>query len=213
MHTLQEKLLKLIDQKNIGNLTLRQIGGLVGETLPQKVKHHLSQLERKGFIVIDKKNRKISRISSKTETGDIFFSIPIIGSANCGPATIYADQNIEGYLKISKRLTPNKKNLFVLRAEGNSLNRASVAGKNIESGDFVIVDSENTSPRDGDYIVSIIDNMANVKKYRLDKANSRIALLSESTQEYAPIFIHEKDDFRISGKVVSVVKRMSEKIL
>ena len=210
MHMIQEKLLKVIDDKNIGDLTLRQIGELIDERLPQKVKHHLSQLERKGFIVIDKKNKKINRVSNKTKTGNIFISIPIVGTANCGPATVYADQNIEGYLKISKRLVPNKKSVFALRAEGNSLNKADIGGKNIESGDFVIVDSENTSPHDNDYVVSVIDGMANIKKYRLDKNNSRVALLSESTQDYSPIFIHENDDFRISGKVVGVVKNLKQ---
>ena len=210
MHPIQEKLLKVIDGKNMGNLTLRQIGELIEERLPQKVKHHLSQLERKGFILIDRKNKNINRISNKAKVGDIFTSIPIVGAANCGPATIYADQNIEGYLKISKRLVSNKKSVFALRAEGNSLNRANIEGKNVESGDFVIVDSENTSPRDGDYIVSVIDGMANIKKYLLDKKNSRIALLSESTQEYSPIFIHESDDFKISGKVVDVVKNIKQ---
>ena len=194
----------------MGDLTLRQIGELIEEKLPQKVKHHLSQLERKGFILIDRKNKNISRISNKAKVGDIFISIPIIGAANCGPATIYADQNIEGYLKISKRLVSNKKSVFALRAEGNSLNKANIDGKNVESGDFVIVDSENTSPHDGDYIVSIMDGMANIKKYLLDKKNSRIALLSESTQEYSPIFIHENDDFKISGKIVDVVKNIKQ---
>ncbi|OGZ95283.1 MAG: hypothetical protein A2847_01705, partial [Candidatus Sungbacteria bacterium RIFCSPHIGHO2_01_FULL_50_25] len=116
----------------------------------------------------------------------------------------------EGYLKISKRLVSNKKSVFALRAEGNSLNKANIDGKNVESGDFVIVDSENTSPHDGDYIVSIMDGMANIKKYLLDKKNSRIALLSESTQEYSPIFIHENDDFKISGKIVDVVKNIKQ---
>jgi repressor LexA len=209
MHKIQENLLKIIGEKNIGNLTLRQIGELVEEKLPQKVKHHLFQLEKRGFIVVDKKNKKISRISTQAKSGDIFMSIPIIGTANCGPATIYADQNIEGYLKISKKLVSNKKSVYALKAEGNSLNKANFSGKNIENGDYVIVDSENLSPHDGDYVVSIIEGMANIKKYRLDKKNSRIALLSESTQEYSPIFIHEDDDFRISGKVVDVVKSMS----
>lgn len=207
MHTIQEKLLKVIDDKNIGALTLRQIGELIEEKLPQKVKHHLSQLERKGFILIDRKNKNITKISNKAKASEIFVSIPIVGAANCGPATIYADQNIEGYLKISKRLVPNKKSVFALRAEGNSLNKADIAGKNIEGGDFVIVDSGNTSPHDNDYVVSVIDGMANIKKYRLDKEHSRIALLSESTQEYSPIFIHKDDNFRISGKVVDVVKK------
>lgn len=207
MHIIQERLLKLIDTKNVGNLTLRQIGETIDEKLPQKIKHHLSQLERKGFISIDRKNKNISRISNKAKTGDFFVSIPIVGSANCGPATIYANQNIEGYLKISKRLAPNKKSIFAIKADGNSLNKANIAGKKVESGDYVIIDSENTSPRDGDYVVSVIDGMANIKKYRLDKRHSRIALLSESTQEYSPIFIHENDDFRISGKIVDVIKK------
>ncbi len=207
MHTIQEKLLKLVDEKNIGDFTLRQIGELIEESLPQKIKHHLSQLERKGFILIDKKNKKISRISNKANASGIFISVPIVGSANCGPAVIYADQNIDGYLKISKRLIPNKKSIFAIKARGNSMNKANINGKNIESGDYVIIDSENTSPHDNDYIVSIIDGMANVKKYRHDRENFRIALLSESTQEYAPIFIHEADDFRINGKVVGVVKK------
>src|SRR3989304_5192105 len=210
MHTIQEKLLKVIDDKNIGGFTLRQVGELIGEKLPQKIKHHLSQLVRKGFILIDRKNKKINRISNKARVGDIFVSIPIVGVANCGPATIYADQNIEGYLKISKRLAPNKKSIFALRAEGNSLNKANIGGKNVESGDFVIVDSENISPHDGDYVVSAIDGMVNIKKYRLDKSHSRIALLSESTKEYSPIFIHENDDFRISGKVVDIVKNIKQ---
>ena len=212
MHIIQEKLLNIINKKNIGGLTLRQIGELIDEKLPQKVKHHISQLERKGFIRIDQKNKNISRLSNRTKASDIFMSIPIVGSANCGPATIYADQNIEGYLTISKRLVPNKKSVFALRADGNSLNKASIGSenKNIETGDFVIIDSDNTSPRDGDYVVSIIDDMANIKKYHLDKNHSRIALLSESTQEYSPIFIHENDNFRINGKVVDVVKNIMQ---
>ena len=207
MHSIQEKLIKIIDSKNIGKLTLRQIGELIGESLPQKIKHHLSQLERKGFISIDRKNKKITRINKQAKADGIFISIPIVGSANCGPANIYADQNIEGYLKISKRLVSNKKEVFAIRAEGNSLNKANIAGRNVENGDYVIVDSKNVSPHDGDYVISIIDGMANIKKYRLDKKNSRIVLLSESTQECAPIFIHEADDFMINGKVVDVVKR------
>lgn len=212
MHIIQKKLLKIIDEKNIGGLTLRQIGDLIEENLPQKIKHHLSQLERKGFVLIDKKNKKIRRIN-ETKISGLFVSVPIVGSANCGPATIYADQNIEGYLKISKRFVSNKKNLFAIKAEGNSMNKAkimnksNIASKNIESGDYVIVDSKSISPHDGDYIVSIIDGLANIKKYRLDKKNFRIALLSESTQEYAPIFIHENDNFMINGKVIDVIKK------
>lgn len=210
MNIIQEKLLKIISHKNIGGFTLREIGVMVDEILPQKIKHHLSQLEKKGFILIDKKNKIIKRIDKDRRIDDFFTSVPIIGSANCGPANIYADENIEGYLKISKKFIPNKKGIFAIRAEGNSLNRANINHKSVKNGDFVIVDSNEKSPTDGDYVVSVIDGMANVKKYRLDKVNSRIVLLSESTKEYQPIFIHKNDDFKINGKVVDVVKNFKE---
>lgn len=210
MHPIQERLLKVISEKNIGHLTLRQIGEIIQEKLPQKIKHHLSQLEQKGFITIDTKNEKITRINNKIQTKDLFISIPVVGFANCGPATIYADENIEGFLKISKRLISKQKGIFAIKAQGNSLNKAIVNGKNIEPGDFVIIDSNQISPKDGDYILSIIDNMANVKKFRIDHQNSRIVLLSESTQRINPIFIHENDDFKINGKVIDVIKKFEE---
>ena len=209
MHYIQEKLLKLVDHQNISGLTLRDIGSLVNETLPQKIKHHLSQLERKGFIIIDKKNSIIKRTSGDIKNSDVFISIPIYGTANCGPRTIYANQNLEGYLKVSKKMLPKKDKIFALRAEGNSLNKADINGKSIEDGDFVIVDSQATNPKNGDYIVSIIEEMANIKKYIWDKKNSQIILGSESTQNYNPIYVHEDDNIVINGKVIDVIKKPS----
>ena len=209
MHYIQEKLLKLIDHQNISGLTLREVGSLVNETLPQKIKHHLSQLERKGFIIIDKKNSIIKRTSGDIKNSDVFISIPIYGTANCGPRTIYANQNLEGYLKVSKKMLPKKDKIFALRAEGNSLNKADINGKSIEDGDFVIVDSQATNPKNGDYIVSIIEEMANIKKYIWDKKNSQIILGSESTQNYNPIYVHEDDNIVINGKVIDVIKKPS----
>lgn len=210
MHLIQEKILKLIDEKNISHLTLREIGELIGEKLPQKIKHHLDQLVHKGFITIDSKNGSIARINHKPQKNNLFVSIPIVGSANCGPAAIYADENIEGYLKISKRLIAKQKGIFAIKAQGNSLNKANINGSNIEPGDFVVIDSNQIVPKDGDYVLSIIDGMANIKKYRLDLKNERIVLLSESTQSTAPIFVHKDDDFRINGKVVDVIKKFED---
>ena len=51
--------------------------------------------------------------------------------------------------------------------------------------------------------------MANIKKFHFDRENSRIVLVSESSKDFPPIFIHEDDDFNISGKVVQVIKKPS----
>src|SRR6185503_14000091 len=42
MHELQQKLLRLARQKNLGQYTLREIGAMLDERSPQKIKHHLN---------------------------------------------------------------------------------------------------------------------------------------------------------------------------
>jgi len=205
MHNIQEKLLKEISKENLSGMTLREIGHLVGDKSAQKIKHHLTQLSKKGFIAYNPIKREIKKVQKISKEG--FVSLPIVGVANCGPATIFADQNITGYLKVSKKLAPRNGKLFVLRAEGNSMNRASVNRKNIEDGDFVVVDAEQQNPEPGQYIISIIDEMANIKKFVPDPQNKRIILKSESTKDYLPIFIHENDNYKISGKVIDVIKK------
>lgn len=205
MHKLQEKLLNIIERKNLSRMTLREIGNLVSEKSAQKMKHHLTQLAKKGFIVYNPAKREVRKAQEVSREG--FVSLPIVGAANCGPATIFADENITGFLKVSKKLAPRGGKLFVLRAEGDSMNQASINGKNIEDGDFVIVDSEQKSPEMGNYVVSVIDEVANIKKFVLDRKNKRIILQSESSKEYLPIFIHEDDEYEISGRVVEVIKK------
>ena len=205
MHKLQEKLLRAIGRENLSGMTLRDIGGLVGEKSAQKIKHHLTQLSKNGFIAYNPARREIRRVQKISKEG--FVSLPIVGSANCGPATIFADENITGYLKVSKKLVPRGGKLFVLRAEGSSMNKAKINGKNIEDGDFVIVDAEQQNPESGQYLISVIDEMANIKKFVLDRKNNRIILKSESTRDYLPIFIHANDKYRFAGRVVDVMKK------
>lgn len=206
MHPVQQKILQALNEKPFIGLTLRKIGENIGENSPQTIKHHLTQLSKNGFILIDKKNKIIKKIS-RTDTDGFFISLPILGSANCGPANIYAEENIGGFLKVSKSVLNKKGDLFVLKAEGNSMNKANINGNNIENGDYVVIDKSDTSPKNGDYILSIIDNMANIKKFYLDKENNQIVLLSESTQDYPPIYISESDNFLINGKVIQVIKK------
>jgi len=207
MHTIQEKILNLVESKNLSGLTLREIGELIGEKFPQKIKHHLDQLKKKGFLVIDTKNKKIQKKIHTSSIQSNMLSIPIVGSANCGPATIFANENIEGYIKISKSLLRKCKNIFAIRAQGLSMNQSIVNGNNIEDGDYLIIDSSDTSPSSGDVVLSIIDEMANIKKYIWDEENNQIVLVSESTKDIPPIYIHEDDSFMINGKVIQVIKK------
>ena len=213
MHTLQHKLLKLAEQKNLGQFSLRQIGAMVGDESPQKIKHHLNQLEKRGLIRVDKPNGLIQ----KTQHGSVnsllknaqLLAIPILGSANAGPATRLGDANIEGYLRISSTFlgTRADRKLFALKIDGPSMNRAQIDNKRIENGDYVIIDSEDRSPNEGDIVLSIIDGMANIKRFHWDRESRQIALVSDSTQDFPPIYIHEEDDFMVNGKIIQVIKK------
>lgn len=207
MHPIQEKLLKCIESTNISDMTLREIGLLVKEPLPQKIKHHLEQLEKKGFISYDRKNKAITRTQTKSKTISPFISVPIIGAANCGPATIFANENIEGYLKISKNILSKCKNVFALKAQGLSMNKSNINGMSIEDGDYLIIDSDYRTPRNGDVVLSVIDDMANIKKYVFDEENNQIVLVSQSTKNIPPIYVHEDDSFMVNGRVIQVIKK------
>lgn len=213
MHELQRRLLSLAHEHNLGQHTLRAIGAMVGERSPQKIKHHLNQLERRGLIRIDRNNSLIQKTSEGVITsllkGARLLAIPILGAANAGPASVLADAHVEGYLRLSSTFLGNvsKHKLFALKVDGPSMNRAEVDGKKIENGDYVIVDSDARSPRDGDIVLSIIDGMANIKKYHHDRKNKQIVLVSDSTLRFPPIYIHVDDDFMINGKVVQIIKK------
>lgn len=212
MHNKQKQLLALIyTDPDIGSYSLRTIADKIGvPDKPQIVKYHLQQLEKAGLIQLNLEQgviRPVKRGFVKS-TVNTMFSLPVVGSANCGPATIFAEQNVQQYLKVSSSMLPyNKKELYALIADGNSMNKAEVEeGKTIESGDFVLVDSGYKSYKNGDIVVAVIDNLATIKRYRFDKENERIVLEADSTEKYLPVFIHAEDDFQLSGKVVGIIK-------
>ena len=213
MHKIQQQLLQVAQEKNLGRYTLREIGSFIGESSPQKIKHHLLQLQAKGLIKIDKVKGLIRKTKQEWETmsGNAkLLSIPIVGAGNAGPATIFAETNIEGFLKISSSLlaAPRKevRRLFALKVVGHSMNRAKIKDKYIEDGDYVIVDADDRDVKNNDIVLSIIDGMANIKKFHIDRANQQVTLLSVSTKDFPPIYIHASDDFMVSGKVVQVIK-------
>lgn len=214
LHPIQEKLLTLTKERDLSNLSLREIGALVGDRSPQKIKHHLSQLEKRGLLRIDRIKGVIERpktdwIDGFLEKGKKLLRIPIVGAANCGPAEILAEENLVGYLRISESLLhrSTSNGLFAVRADGLSMNQAHVRDKSIVDGDLLIVDGNDRSPANGDVILSVIDGAANVKRFYMDKEHEQIVLMSDSTEDYAPIYIHLNDEFFINGKVIDVVKR------
>lgn len=164
---------------------------------------YLNELEEKGYIERTSEDRGIKL---KGITKESFLDVPVFGMANAGAATMFADQYIEGYLKVSKRIVHASSNVFAIQVSGTSMNKAKVNGKTIQNGDFILVDSTWKHYNNGDRVLVVINGMATVKTFRtVDGKN--IALIPESSdKKHKPIFLTEDDDFVINGKVIDVLK-------
>lgn len=209
MHELQKKLMNLANKIKLSNLTLRDIGEKVGlgREKPQIIKHHLQQLVKRGLL--KNKDGKYFLVSIKEENkNSSLISLPIYGMANCGEALSLAEDQVQGYLKVSPSILKKKKNIFVVRAKGNSMNKTLIGQENIDDGDYILIDAESKNPENGDCVLSIIDGAANIKRFKKDQDRGLIMLLSESTSNYEPIYIHQDDveSYSVAGKVIGVLK-------
>lgn len=210
MHETQRKLLILSRLENLDSLTYREIADRIGCDHASQVKHHIEQLIKHKYLIRNSAGHLIPMGLDRNDDDNIM-TLPIMGEADCGEATLYASDQIRGYLSVSPSIInrTNTSGLFVLKARGNSMNKARVNGsKPINDGDYVLVKkTDKTEVVDGDYVVSIIHGLANIKRLKIDKQNSRIVLLPESHQSYQPIIIAEDDisSYEMSGKVVDVI--------
>jgi SOS regulatory protein LexA len=163
---------------------------------------YLNALEEKGYIERTSEDRGILL---KGVTSDNFVQVPVFGSASAGAAAMFADQYVEGYLRVSKRLVKDR-DIFAVQVNGTSMNKAVVNSKTIESGDFVLVDGGVKEYKNNDRVLVVIDGLATVKTYRTVDGKT-IALIPESTDKrHQPIFLTDEDDFVINGLVVNVLK-------
>lgn len=164
---------------------------------------YLNELEKKGYIERTSEDRGIRL---KEVTGRSFLDVPVFGMTSAGAATMFADQFIEGYVKVSKRIVRDSRNVFAVQVSGTSMNRAKVNGKTIRDGDFILVDASWKHYDNGDKVLVVIDGLATVKTFRsVDGRN--IALLPESSDKrHRPIFLTDEDDFVINGKVIDVLR-------
>lgn len=206
MNIVQQKLLDLARVQDIESIRRVDLVKMIGCDYPSQITHHLKQLVKKGDLV-----RKDGRLVPAIGIVSSMMRIPIMGEADCGEATKFADGRMVDVLTVSPSIINARRTdtIYALIAKGDSMNRAVVAGKEIHNGDYVIVEKDDTYvPNDGDVVVSIIGGLANIKRFRRDEANRRIVLLSDSYRQsdFAPIIVSDLDDFRVEGRVIDVVK-------
>ena len=162
---------------------------------------YLNALEKKGFI---KRTSKSKGIELKDCAKKSFVDVPVLGMANAGSPAFFAEQNIEGYLKVSKALLKNKE-VFAVRVFGDSMNLTKINGKTIKEDDLILVDHKVKDFKNGDKVLTVIDGLATVKLFK-KISQKLIGLFPESTNKrHQPIYLTPADDFIINGKVIDIL--------
>jgi len=163
----------------------------------------LKKLEDMGFIKRTGQERGIELLEKNNKSSDIV-DVPIFGAANAGAPSAFADQHIEGYLKISSSILRGKKP-FAIKVSGTSMDKTQVGGKKINDGDYIIIDPEDKNFQDNDRVLVSVDGLATVKKFK-KLTKDTIGLFPESSDEsHKPMYITEKDLAIVNGKVVDVL--------
>jgi len=209
MQDVQSKILSLVDSGAINDMSFGDIAAKLGLKYRSQSKHYIEKMVNDGILLRAKDGRLIKQPSHEARS---LFSFPVLGEANCGIPTIYANNEVQGVLHVSPSSLSTavlKKGTFAVKASGNSMNEANIHGKSLNDGDFAVISpTEWSLAADGDYILSVIDGMGNIKRLRLDPENSRIILKSESRDYFDDIIIHIEDlyMYQIAGRVIDVVK-------
>ena len=167
------------------------------------VVQYLEALEKKGFIYRkhnQKRGIELANIGTTIDFDTIL--LPVVASAGCDNASVFADEKVDEYITIDKNFIPSGKSikdLAVVKAIGESMREAG-----IDSGDYILVEKIDTAQaQENDRVVAIIDDNIVIKKLHFTK-NAIILNPESKNKHYKPIIM--KKDFYIPGKVIDIIK-------
>jgi repressor LexA len=188
--------------------SVREIAAAVGLASTSAVHHHLSALERDGYL---ERGATQSRALRLTPTAALHeglaaelvpgiqrtdaHTLPIVGEIAAG-GPIEAYQDATQTVTVPDLLAPSG-DAYVLRVRGDSMIDA-----HITDGDFVVIRPQDTA-HDGDIVVAQVEeNAVTLKRFFREKSRVR---LQPANPEYPPQFYA---DVRIQGKLIGVIRRV-----
>jgi len=221
----QSKIIKVIEDsmQRCGYApTLREIGEAAGLASTSSVSHHLSSLEKKGYLSrgagrprtavvrpasapaslqADQPRGDSEQRGDSEGPGDVVRQrvahVPLVGRIAAG-GPILAEQAVEDVFPLPRQLV-GEGELIMLQVVGDSMINAAIA-----DGDWVVVRPE-TDVENGDIVAATIDGVeveGTVKTFK--RADGHVWLMPHNPA-YAPIL---GDDATIVGKVAAVLRRV-----
>ncbi len=188
--------------------SVREIAVAVDLASTSAVHHHLSALERDGYLERGATRSRALRLTPTAAlhaglAGELVpqpgstdvHALPIIGEIAAG-GPIEAYQEVSETMAVPELLAPSG-DAYVLRVRGDSM-----VGAHIADGDFVVIRPQQTA-RNGDIVVAQVEeNAVTLKRFFREKGRVR---LQPANDAYPPMFY---PDVRIQGKLVGVIRRV-----
>lgn len=192
LHPAQEKLLTLLSQHIDEPLTIRELQEEIDASSTSVVAHHISQLERKGYLKRNPNDPRDYIVLDGPEKQVAYLSM--YGLAHCGPhGSILDGTPIDRIAVPTRFMTFPSVEGFLVKARGDSM------VPRISDGDIVIAQKLSDADN-GSIVVCVNQGEALIKKIRKEK--NGIILTSLNTV-YEP-FLAAKD-FRIEGVVKGIM--------
>lgn len=173
--------------------SLREINEVTGGKSPRSASLVLDRLAEAGLV--KKIGRQLILTAAPSSASVSTVDVPLVGAVTCG-TPVLAEENIQDYIPVSTALAKKGSTYFLLRAVGDSMNKAG-----INSGDLLLVQQQTTA-EDGERVVALINDEATVKMF--ERANGIVVLRPKSTNTvHKPIVL--TDNCTIQGVVAAVL--------
>lgn len=204
-HSVYEKIRRYIVTAGISP-TLEELRQMLGFNNLNSVAQYLDALEKHGLIkrrIYQKRGIDLVGSDDDAEEGTVV--LPVIASAGCDAASVYAEHQFDEYLTVDKSYIPagrEPENFVIFKAIGDSMNAAD-----IENGDYALVERTD-DVRSGDRIVATLGDMSVIKRLR---RTDNATFFEPDSRDPRYKRIVAKDDARIFGKVITIIKRQEKK--
>jgi repressor LexA len=180
--------------------TYREIGDALGISSTNGVADHVKALVRKGYLRKagsgSARGIQLTQRAQPVQRGDTV-SVPVIGNVAAG-VPILAEENYERSVHLDSSLVSGGQSVYALNVRGDSM-----IEEGILDGDLVIVRSQSTA-RNGDIVVALIDDEATVKFFFHEGARIR---LQPAHPTMDPIYVDAQDNTALQGVVVGVFRQ------
>jgi len=194
----QDAVLKYIEKyqlKHGASPTIREMREHFNVNSDNSILKHLKALEEKDYIDKDDTPRGIKILDSvKRRLESESIKLPLLGFVPAG-GPVLTEEYIDSWYDVGPDIAKKQEGFFLLKVIGDSMIDAGIF-----EGDIVVVNSEK-SPRNGDIVVALVDNMNTVKRYII---SGNTKYLKAENPEYDNIY--PEHELIIQGVVTGLIR-------